>query len=145
MGEFGYNIVNEHDDMLSEVASPVKMVAKYASLSHTESSIEAPAVFDRAQAGDQLAQQCINDMIHWLSVAAYNLITGLNPDRLLLGGGISVRDDVLTMVRQQVATLLQRHGAGAITTTIDRCQFRNESNLIGAIAQFLNEHPDTRH
>nr|WP_252904621.1 ROK family protein [Secundilactobacillus silagei] len=97
-------------------------------------------MFEKAKQGDKLAQNCINDMVHWLSLEVYNLITSFNPDRLLIGGGISIRDDFLEMIRNRVGTLLKQKGA-TVTTDIDRCRFCNASNLIGAVAQFLSEYP----
>lgn len=141
MGEFGYSIMDGHDRTLSDLASPVKMANRYTQASHSVETVEAPQIFERAKTGDLLANDCINNMLHWVSLAAYNLITSFNPDRLLIGGGISVRDDFLKMLRERVRALLMQKGA-TVTTDIDRCRFCNESNLIGAVAQFLSEYPE---
>ncbi len=140
MGEFGYSIMNERNETLSELGAPVKMARKYTRLSQSPEPVDAREIFERAKTGDELAQKCIEEMVHWLSIEAYNLITGFNPDRLLIGGGISVRDDFWAMIRDQTNRLLQQKGA-TVTTEIDRCKFCNASNLIGAVAQFLSEYP----
>lgn len=141
MGEFGYSILNEQNETISDLGTPVKMARKYTQMSQSLEPVAAPEVFDRADAGDKLAQQCIQNMVHWLSIESYNLITSFNPDRLLIGGGISVRDDLLDMLRKDTQALLKQKGA-TVTTDIDRCRFCNESNLIGAVAQFTQEYPE---
>ena len=140
MGEFGYSILNGQNKTLSDLGSPVQMAKKYTRISESLAPVDAPQIFEKAKQGDKLAQNCINDMVHWLSLEVYNLITSFNPDRLLIGGGISIRDDFLEMIRNRVGTLLKQKGA-TVTTDIDRCRFCNASNLIGAVAQFLSEYP----
>lgn len=142
MGEFGYSIMDGNDRTLSDLASPVKMAQRYTQASHSTQIVEAPEIFERAKTGDLLANDCLNNMLRWLSLAAYNVITSFDPDRLLIGGGISVRDDFLKMFRNRVHSLLVKKGA-TVTTDIDRCRFCNQSNLIGAVAQFQNEYPET--
>lgn len=142
-GEFGYMVMTGQDDTLSELASPVKMANRYNRLTGSPQPVDAHVVFDRSAKGDEVARQCLDEMYHWLSVAAYNLIVSVNPDRLLLGGGISSREDVLFHVKQRVSDLLHRHGAAAIETEIMSCQFQNDANLVGAVYQFLTEVPAT--
>lgn len=141
LGEFGYSLL-KGDETLSDLGSPVKMAKQYTELSHSTKPVTAPEVFELANSGDALAQQCIENMIYWLSVGVYNIITSLNPDRVLIGGGISCRKDVIIMIRQHVTALLNEHGASSISTEIESCKFSNKSNLIGAVAQYLSEYPE---
>lgn len=137
-GEFGYMQLNEQGETLSELGSPVKMAEHYSKLTGRGELTDARVVFANAQEGDKFAIQCRDDLIHWLSVGAYNLIVSYNPDRLLIGGGISARDDLLAMLRDEVTQLKKDHGASAITTQIDRCRFQNDANLIGAVRAYMD-------
>lgn len=137
-GEFGYMEMTAGGDTLSELASPVKMAQHYGeTIQHPE--ITGQEVFDLADAGDAQAQRFVNRLYHWLSVAAYNLIVGLNPDRLLIGGGISARPTLISEIKNRVETMQKRHSAQAIQTEIKVCKYLNDANLIGAIHQFEQE------
>ncbi|KRL76989.1 transcriptional regulator sugar kinase [Secundilactobacillus paracollinoides DSM 15502 = JCM 11969] len=129
-GEFGYMEMTAEGDTLSELASPVKMARRYGEATHQ------PDISDRADAGEAQAQRAVNLLYHWLSVAAYNLVVGLNPDRLLIGGGISARSEVIDEIRSRVMAMQDRHSAQAIQTDIQACHYLNDANLVGAVRQF---------
>lgn len=137
-GEFGYMEMTAEGDTLSELASPVKMAQHYGQATQ-QPEITGREVFERADKGDFQAQRYVNRLYHWLSVAAYNLIVGLNPDRLLIGGGLSAREAVIAEIRHRVSAMQERHSAQAIQTEIEPCKYLNDANLIGAVRQFEQE------
>ncbi len=138
-GEFGYQVMNERGETLSELASPVHMAHRYQQLANC-GPVSARNIYQAAANGDRLAQRCIEDMLNWLSRAAFNLFVGLNPQRLLIGGGISERPGFVTDLRQRVQRLMRVHGA-PLTVDIQPCKFRNDANLIGAVYQFYLTNP----
>lgn len=135
-GEFGYMVMNEMGETVSELASPVKMVNRYNKLAHLETPLTGQQVFESANAGDKLAQRCIDDFYHWLSIAIYNLLMAYDPDIILIGGGISAREELTTELKKRVQRLLILKGA-AIAPPIESCYFKNDANLIGAVQQFI--------
>lgn len=138
-GEFGYAVMNAAGDTLSELASPVKMARRFNKLNPKKKNLSGKEVFDAADTGDTLAQNYVNEFYQWLSVAAYNLLVSVNPDCLLIGGGISARPGLITRLRQQVQVLMQQHDANMVVN-INACYFQNDANLIGAVYQFATEH-----
>ncbi|GEO68073.1 ROK family protein [Levilactobacillus spicheri] len=141
-GEFGYMVMNERGETLSELASPVRMARRYSRQADLLTAVSAQEVYDAAAAGDAVAQQCITAMMGWLSVGAFNSYVSVNPQRLLIGGGISARPGFVAQLRAQIQQLMYQHGA-PIEVDVQPCQFRNEANLIGAVRQFDLEFGDT--
>lgn len=139
-GEFGYMVMNEQGATLSEIGSPVKMAARFTRLKCLATPVSAQTVFRAAQAGDPVAQTCVTEMTHWLSCGAFNLSVGLNPQRVLIGGGISARPGFVADLQDQVQQLMVAHHA-PLTVDLRPCHFLNDANLIGAAAQFYTEHP----
>lgn len=137
-GEFGYQVMNERGETLSELGSPVHMARRYQQLAKS-GPVTARNVYQAAANGDRLAQRCIEDMLNWLSRAAFNLLVGLNPERLLIGGGISERPGFVTEVQRRVQLLMGRHGA-PLTADVRPCRFHNDANLVGAVFQFYSDH-----
>ncbi|KRO11214.1 transcriptional regulator sugar kinase [Paucilactobacillus hokkaidonensis] len=141
-GEFGYAVMNSAGDTLSELGSPVKMARRFNKLNPAEKNLSGEEVFNLADAGNALAQRYVNEFYQWLSIAAYNLLVSVNPDCLLIGGGISARAGLISQVSQRVSLLMKEHDAN-MEVNIQACYFQNDANLIGAIYQFAIEHDDT--
>ena len=57
--------------------------------------IEAKTVFDAAREGDTVAMQVFNRFIKYLTIAINNVISFLDPDMIILGGGVSRAGDFL--------------------------------------------------
>ncbi|MBD8069913.1 ROK family glucokinase [Bacillus sp. PS06] len=57
--------------------------------------ITAKLVFDAAKAGDPLAQRVLEQVIFHLGLALANLANGLNPEKIVIGGGVSKAGDAL--------------------------------------------------
>ncbi|MFE7084330.1 ROK family glucokinase [Priestia megaterium] len=57
--------------------------------------ISSKLVFDQANRGDKLAKRVINKVCFHLGFALASLSNGLNPERVVIGGGVSESKDVL--------------------------------------------------
>lgn len=57
--------------------------------------ITAKLVFDRAKEGDGLAKKVIEQVVFHLGLALANLANGLNPEKIVIGGGVSKAGDTL--------------------------------------------------
>jgi len=137
-GEFGYMVMTPANETLSQLGSPVRMAQRYQRLRELPTAMTAEDVFDLANNGDTLAQQCVGDLLNWLSLGAYNLYVGLNPQRLLIGGGISARPGFVADLQRRIQHLMHQQRA-ALTADVRPCLFLNDANLIGAVGQFYFE------
>ncbi|HJE44115.1 ROK family protein [Levilactobacillus namurensis] len=134
-GEFGYMVMNAEGGTLSELASPVRMAERYSRRQNLLTAVTAQDVYDAAASGDAVAQQSITEMMHWLSIGAFNNYVSLNPQRLLIGGGISARPGFVAGLRAEIQALMRANGA-PLTVDVQPCKFLNDANLIGAVRQF---------
>ncbi|MGN1141350.1 MAG: ROK family protein [Oliverpabstia sp.] len=89
----------------------------------------------RALQGEETAEKIVNQWIHRIAVQCLNLIVVLNPDILCIGGGISEEDWFIERVKAEYFRISYEHfnhNTPFLTTVIDRCQYRNDANLLGA-------------
>jgi glucokinase len=93
--------------------------------------ITARDVNDARRAGDQLAAEVWDQAARYLAVACVNLCRVLDPDRIVLGGGMAAAgDDLLGPVRrhfEQVHWTIDRP-----RTTIALAKLGNDAGVIGA-------------
>ena len=69
--------------------------------------INAKVVFDAAKEGDTVAMQVFNRFVKYLTIAVNNVISFLDPDMIVLGGGVSRAGDfLLDALKQEVGKLL---------------------------------------
>ena len=57
--------------------------------------LSAKRVFDAANKGDELANRVIGEVAYHLGLALANLANGLNPEKIVIGGGVSKAGDTL--------------------------------------------------
>lgn len=132
-GEFGYMLLTEKDS-LSSLGSPVHMARRYSQ--EKGEVIEGSEVFQRAETGDLLAIKHVDILIDGLSRGIFNLSCIFNPDRIVIGGGISRREDLIPKLLERTNYYLKTKGAEGIEINLVPCFFRSDANLIGAAVHF---------
>lgn len=132
-GEFGFMLV-DGKETLSKLGSPVQAVKRYARA--TGETLDGKELFERAAAGDAVATRELEVMKGALAIGIHNLLVSFNPEVVIVGGAISTRDDLLDDLTERVKELLQHSKASAVEFQLVPCAFRNDANLIGAVAPF---------
>lgn len=74
---------------LDRLAGAGALVARYRDAGGSEASQSAEAVFERAAAGDITAKRVIGEVMDDLALAIANAITVVNPERVVIGGGLA--------------------------------------------------------
>ena len=87
---------------------------------------------------DKEAQDTIEKYCHYTSLGIYNLLVSYNPDRIVIGGGISDKEGFISELSMRVQLKLAQHGVSQIHNDIVACYFRNDANLIGAVSMFMD-------
>lgn len=64
-------------------------------VNYDELALSAKRVFDAANEGDELANRVIGEVATRLGLALANLANGLNPEKIVIGGGVSKAGDTL--------------------------------------------------
>ncbi len=137
-GEFGFMLMG--DTTLSVDASPVRMAQDYNAAHGT--SYQGQEIFALAESGDQAAQERVATLFDSLARAIFNLQYALDPEIILLGGGISQADFLIPKLQAALQVVYDKVGISTIMPQIAVCEFQNDANLIGAAADFLAEHDD---
>jgi glucokinase len=100
-------------------------------------------LFDAAESGDALARRLADRMICELGVLVANLIYALDPDLILIGGGlIAHRPEVVDTIRREVATRVAFLPPGA--TEIRAMALGDAAGVLGGVALAMDILPHTK-
>lgn len=136
-GEFGYMIINrDTGGTLSELGSPVTMANEFTNKRNDQKVYEGKDVFELAQQKDPQALNSVTNLYDALSVGIFNLAVSFDPDKVLIGGGISRRPDLLSELQKRFKKISREKYADGLDTKIESCKFLSEANMIGAVYQF---------
>ncbi len=98
----------------------------------------AKDVFAAAAKGDAVALEIIQQMTYYLGLGIANLINMLNPDMVVIGGGVSRAGDLLFKPLRETVLANTLHAA-ARAVKIEPAQLGNDAGSIGAGAVALQE------
>ena len=94
-----------------------------------EVEIDAKSIFDRAEQGDQIAHQAQNRFLSRFGKAIAIVINVLDPDIVVLGGGLSNYRKIYTDGREQIG----RHvSSPTFTTPVVQNKYGDSSGVRGA-------------
>lgn len=144
-GEFGYMVLNPADlngDMrtFSEVASTNSIVKRVATAKNADPLMwTGEAVFQHADEGDEDCIQAIAEFYRMLAIGLYNIQYIYDPEIILLGGGISSREDILSSLNKEMDEVVKQIAVATITPDVKKCHFVEDANLIGAVYHFWGQ------
>ena len=139
-GEIGYMDVN--GSYIQNIASSRYLVEKVqkekVEREGITDTITGVDIFELAKRGDEICIAGINEIISNLAVGVRNIIYLLNPEVIVIGGGITAQKEYLEeKIRKEV-------NDGMISdmfrkTRIELAQQGNQAGLLGALYNFLNK------
>lgn len=143
-GEFGFMITerlkNTADSTLSMRGSVrgglIKSYAKKVNQNWEE--LDGKKIFEYAENADKIAIETINEFYTNIAYSIFNLIVSLNPEKILVGGEISVRTDFIEKIKEKLEELKSEivDLKNLEFPVIERCKFLNDSGKIGALYNF---------
>ena len=103
----------------------------------TGENLSGEAFFDRLEAtGDPVLSQVLDQFLNHLATGLLSAIYLLNPEVLVLGGGILARADLI--MPRLMAILEQRViDPRFLTTEIRPAQSGNDAGMLGALSQLI--------
>ncbi len=114
-------------------------VRRYAEAGHPKSpgACSPKQLSDLARGGDRIATGVWNDVAAWLGTALGSIVWLLNPDAIIVGGGVAQAGDLLfnplaEKVRSMVSPVLWQN------LKLLPAHFGNEAGIIGSAAQALD-------
>ena len=140
-GEFGFMIMEDYLDQplgeswssLGATGALIRLVAKRKGLD--PNSLNGKKVFELADAGDAEINDEIDRFIKRLAVGILNLQYAIDPEKILIGGAISSREDFVDRINEKLSQM--KTNVHKLSIQVEKCQFGNDSNLIGALYHFL--------
>lgn len=140
-GEFGHITVNPQGERcgcgrvgcLETEASAPKMVRNYQALSGRSDVTDSKEVYLRAKAGDPAALESFRQLAYWLGIGIGIVITSLNPEMVLIGGGVvSAGRLLLDPVLEEAKRW--SHPIPFAGCRIEKAALGNDAGLVGAAA-----------
>nr|WP_295972697.1 ROK family glucokinase [uncultured Bacillus sp.] len=104
---------------------------KLTSLLKETGVLTAKGIFDLARTGDRTAMEVVEEAAHYLGIALANIANTLNPEKIIIGGGVSNARDLLY---DPVKRIYDKHvfPFSASATEITLAQLGNDAGVIGA-------------
>lgn len=138
-GEFCYMITKDEEGYmtLSDNSSFTALSRMYCDYKGIESSeiILGTSIFDEAKI-DKNINKIIEKWYGNIGRMIYNLSSILNPEKILIGGGISSREDFLENLESQLNKIPKWN---FVKCNIDLCKHKNNAGIIGAAYNFFSE------
>ena len=118
------------------------LIGPYASLKNVPlQDMNGKIFFKDLLAGDEEAKQVFKNYIKSMTAGIINIQAVLDVERICIGGGISAQDILIDSIREGVQAYFKAAAGRTplIEPQIDRCKFKNDANLIGALKNFFNQ------
>lgn len=137
-GEIGHTIIegNSFQDLAS-TSSLVKKVARLKNMDYKD--LNGKIIFEEAKAGDEICVLSLKEMIRVLALGISNVAYLVNPDTVILGGGIMAQEEYIRPILDEELKkiLVERVYEN---TRIEFAYMKNSAGMIGALRNFLNKH-----
>lgn len=132
-GEVGYMKVFDSD--FQKVASTSSLVKKVASQKKCrESELNGRQIFELAKAGDQICKDAIEQLCDTLGYGIANICYVINPEVVILGGGIMGQKEYLY---SRIQAGISKYLLDAIGNKT-RLEFAENGNLAGMVGAYYN-------
>ena len=143
-GEFGYMIAEFDFDSKemytwSDIGSTVAVVKSVAKQLNVDvETLNGKDIFDHYH-DNSIYEKAVDKYYFTLAKGIYNLQYAYDPEKIVIGGAISIREDLLDEVNQRLDVIFDSVKIAKIRPVVLTCQFHNEANLIGALYHFLTK------
>lgn len=131
--EIGY--MNMQNSTFETLASAKTLVEKVADLNgENVEDWDGKKVFDLAKNGDEICIKAINEMCEVLAIGIANMVYVLNPDTVILGGGIMAQGEYLyEKIDKNLEKYLEKPLYDAVSL-----KFASQQNAAGMLGAFYN-------
>jgi len=143
-GEFSFMLTNDNfeytvDDLWGFKNSYKNLTKPFAKLKNiTNNDFDGLAFFEFVNNGDKEAIKILDQYTKGLVKQIFNLQCILDPEKIAIGGGISEQDILMEYIQKNMKEHYNKYPFNSPPRAkIVRCKFRNDSNLIGALYNFL--------
>jgi glucokinase len=142
-GEFGYGIHNFDYENLSgniwSLTSATQILVNEAAevLGMEANELNGKKVFQLAHENKTL-KRLIDKFFFNLAIGIHNIQYYMDPEKIIIGGGISQRNDLIDEINSRLRIIYSQFGIDEIFPKLDTCTFNNDANLLGAVFKYIN-------
>ncbi len=144
-GEFGLCILDWKRDeegfkglTWSQLGSTEALVKRAAdSMEEDYEALDGREIFYRAEEGNLHCIKAIDEFYFYNALGIYNLQYTYDPEKIVLGGAISSRDDFIYRIKESLKVIMDSLPFAKVTPIVESCFFQNDSNLLGALYNYL--------
>jgi len=135
-GEFGMSL-NTNGKTGSENGTLVATAHKYNE--RTGKNVDGIELLTLYDEGEEVAVEVINAMYDYIAEALYNVQVIVDPDLVVLGGGISNRQTLPKELSERMDVLLENIDVLGAKPKIVNADFKNDANLLGAVINYKKQ------
>lgn len=134
-GEVGYLLID--GQKYQDVASTTYLINTVNN--HKQTKLNGKEIFESAKNGDVICVNGIKKMIDNLSIGLINMMYLLNPEVIVLGGGIMAQKEYLEpLINDSIAKNIEDYRF--FKTKILFAELENDAGMIGALYNFKKRH-----
>lgn len=100
--------------------------------------LEGPEAFSRIENGEEQLANAFKEYIENFSTQLFNFQLMYDPEKLLIGGGISKNSFYMNQLSDALEKFYETLPIKIRHAKIETCQFESEANLIGAVKNYLD-------
>ncbi|MCI5774289.1 MAG: ROK family protein [Erysipelotrichaceae bacterium] len=101
--------------------------------------IQGEQAFFLIKQGNQQVAKAMQKVAHKLAMWIIQLQYIIDPDKVVIGGGISQEPLFMAYIQEALATAKASYPYLPCFPKIERCKFANDANLIGALLHYQNQ------
>jgi len=135
-GELGMSL-NTNGKTGSKNGTLVATANKYHE--RTGESVDGIELLTLYDEGEAVAVEMINNMYDYIAEVLYNIQVIVDPDLVVLGGGISNRETLPEELSERMDKLLKAIDVLGAKPKIVNADFKNDANLLGAVINYQKQ------
>lgn len=141
-GEFGFMVINNPKDgglekdygHLAATTSLVELVKE--TKKEEKEEINGHYIFNKISSGDLDVIKDYNKWLTSLAVGIRNLCFILDPEKVLIGGGVSAQEKMISDLSNKMNEIMPEEYN---LWSIESCKYFNQSGMLGAIYNFIDK------
>lgn len=130
LGKMRINYNTHPDATLHDLAAMPPLIRQYKNLAleNTPEMVTGEYIFEHAERNKKV-QQLIIDWVDTLCIGIFNMAVTLNPQKILIGGGVSENPKYISLINERMHEILEW---GDFEVPIVACNFHNQAGIMGA-------------
>lgn len=142
-GEYGYMIADfDYETKQMKIWSDTSTVAAIKSVAKAKNvdinTLDGKEIFDHYH-DDPDYFEAVDKFYYSFAIGIYNLQYAYDPEKIIIGGGVSIREDLIDEINQRLDVIFDTVQIAKVRPVVLTCHYHNDANLIGALYHYLTK------